>query len=384
MSYEVPEKPLPGLEAFQQRGDVAVLSQAAVLLLLGSQLRGDAQALLNRAVGSEQFVEAVPDEDLDALRVPRLAASPGLIDPQRARRFLNRRYGQLISETISGAVEVPLPEEVLVDIAGSFFRETTAENATDLMEACIRHPHELVRVAAAVAYLERSPESGRLTSVLERGTYSTEELVRDLAATGLAQAAPSHVRISQLQSKGEQRARSAEADTTLLVHGTWARNNSWWQPGGDFHTYVLQNVRSDLYSQQDRFEWSGGYSDDARALAAHDLWAWVDDRSEQGLDLITHSHGGSVAMLANKNGLNIRELVLLSCPVHMPQYQPDFTKVRKVLSIRVHFDLVILADRGGQRFRHPQIQENVLPIWFDHTATHNPDVWKRYNVPAMR
>jgi hypothetical protein len=26
--------------------------------------------------------------------------------------------------------------------------------------------------------------------------------------------------------------------------------------------------------------------------------------------------------------------------------------------------LVILADGGGQRFNHPQIQENVLPVWF--------------------
>ena len=43
----------------------------------------------------------------------------------------------------------------------------------------------------------------------------------------------------------------------------------------------------------------------------------------------------------------------------------------------------ILADRGGQRFRLPQIQENVLPIWFHHSATHDPNVWIQYNVPAM-
>jgi hypothetical protein len=44
---------------------------------------------------------------------------------------------------------------------------------------------------------------------------------------------------------------------------------------------------------------------------------------------------------------------------------------------------VILADHGGQRFRHPHIHENVLPMWFDHSATHEPNVWQTYNVPAM-
>jgi hypothetical protein len=43
-------------------------------------------------------------------------------------------------------------------------------------------------------------------------------------------------------------------------------------------------------------------------------------------------------------------------------------------------DLVILADGGGQRFNVPQIQEHVLPVWFDHFATHEPKVWERYGV----
>jgi hypothetical protein len=49
----------------------------------------------------------------------------------------------------------------------------------------------------------------------------------------------------------------------------------------------------------------------------------------------------------------------------------------------VHLDLVILADGGGQRFHDSRIQENVLPVWFDHAATHDPAVWRQYNVPAV-
>jgi hypothetical protein len=41
---------------------------------------------------------------------------------------------------------------------------------------------------------------------------------------------------------------------------------------------------------------------------------------------------------------------------------PGFARATSVFSIRVHLDLVILADGDGQRFRHPQIQENILPI----------------------
>ena len=70
-------------------------------------------------------------------------------------------------------------------------------------------------------------------------------------------------------------------------------------------------------------------------------------------------------------------------PVHWPKYAPDFNLVGKVVSVRVHLDLVILADRGGQRFYDSRISENVLPLWFDHFATHDPATWETYGVPAM-
>ena len=88
-------------------------------------------------------------------------------------------------------------------------------------------------------------------------------------------------------------------------------------------------------------------------------------------------------MQATKFGLQAGKVVLLSCPVHVHKYLPDFAQVLSVVSIRVHLDLVILADRGGQRFHHPQIQENVLSIWFDHGASHKPQVWQQHNVPAL-
>jgi hypothetical protein len=51
--------------------------------------------------------------------------------------------------------------------------------------------------------------------------------------------------------------------------------------------------------------------------------------------------------------------------------------------VRVKWDLVILADGGGQRFEDPKIEEHVLPIWFQHSATHSPDVWRAHRVDLM-
>ena len=54
-----------------------------------------------------------------------------------------------------------------------------------------------------------------------------------------------------------------------------------------------------------------------------------------------------------------------------------------MISFRVKLDLVILADGGGQKFSDPRIDENVLPLWFDHFATHDPEVWDQYNLPTQ-
>ncbi len=48
-------------------------------------------------------------------------------------------------------------------------------------------------------------------------------------------------------------------------------------------------------------------------------------------------------MLASRLGVQMKKLVLLSCPVHA-RYAPNFQRVGKVVSVRTKLDLVILAD----------------------------------------
>ncbi|PYU53326.1 MAG: hypothetical protein DMG48_03595 [Acidobacteria bacterium] len=383
MPFQIVREPIAGPLSFARSDDAAILTQAAVLLAIGAQLRGDNKRF-RVASGGPAASATIPDEELKLLGLPPLGESLGRIDSAHNRQLLFSRYKLPIPSPAVLTETVIEDLNVFTGVAKTHFTEGSSKSAIDLMEICLRHRNELVRVSAAAAYSEHSSELDRLIRILDAGTHSTENLVRSIAATALTFAAPDNARLKEMQGIARQSGATGAGHTTMLIHGTWAQNSPWWQPGGDFHTYILQSVRPDLYSKQDRFGWSGGYSDAARALAASDLVTWVQNHKEQGLDLITHSHGGNIVFLATQNGLDMGELILLSCPVHVPKYQPDMAHIhKKVVSIRVHFDLVILADRGGQRFNFPGITENVLPIWFDHFATHNPDVWRQHNVPAM-
>lgn len=93
-------------------------------------------------------------------------------------------------------------------------------------------------------------------------------------------------------------------------------------------------------------------------------------------------------MLATTLGLNAGELLLLSTPALPGKYFPNFAQVRgPVVSFRVRMDLVLLLDSlvsgADSKFQDPRIHENILPLWFDHSATHNPAVWSnpKYSIP---
>lgn len=372
-------EPVPFTEAFTREDPEAVHSRAAALLLLGAQMEEEPVAFSVRAGvrGTVGPGDIVPPEDVEPLRVP-------VIEPT-GERIARSRVFRILADTLAMTPEEvgEAPPERMAELAARVVAEPTVPMVAALFEASLHDREELVRVAAAIGYLDAAADPLEILDPLVEGTWSEDPLVRDLAATGLARFAPDHPRIAELQAPDEPGEEGEPSHTALLIHGTFARRASWWQPGGNFHTYLLQSIRPDLYSAPDRFRWSGGYTDGRRARGAQRLVAWVRQKNLDGLDLFTHSHGGSVAMLASQQGLDVGKLVLLSCPVHARKYFPDFQHVNDVVSIRVHLDLVILADRGGQRYRHPQIRENVLPLWFDHAATHDPGVWQRHNVPSL-
>jgi hypothetical protein len=379
------ETPVPGQEAFERTDSAAVQSQAALLLLLGRQLRGDDRALLAHAAGteSEGFVDPVPDDDLRAFPVPRLRPTGERMSVTRVSAVLAERFGSDLPATPAGTAKSRNLKRPLRQLADQLYANPAPLIAAQLMEACLRHPQELTRVAAAASYFELSTRPKRLIKMLADGTRSEDLLVRDVAAVALARISPAHARLRQLTKASPIRSRRKPSHTSLMVHGTFAKNANWWQPGGDFHEFIRRTVRPDLYGADDRFDWSGGYSDGARALAATELRDWVNARSLAGLDIFAHSHGANVAMLASQSGLTVGTLVMMSCPVHIHKYSPNPSAITRAVSVHVHLDLVILADLGGQRFNHPNIEEHVLPIWFDHSATHEPKVWRKHKVQEL-
>lgn len=373
-------QPVPFTDAFAREDESAVYSRAASLLVLGEQLGEDALARhrdlsLRGAPETLEPSDALPSEDLAPLAVPTIRPSGERISRERVR-------GGLEGDLALDVDDLRGRSAPLAELAVRLEEEPDLPRTAALFEACLQDRHELVRLAAAIAYMELAADPLALQETVVAATRSDDPLIRELAATGLARFAPDHPRLRELMVPTPSEDGGERSDS-LIVHGTFARSSSWWQPGGDFHSYLRQEVRPGLYSAADRFDWSGGYSDRARAVAAADLRAWIDERELQGLDLFCHSHGGNAAMLGTQGGLEAGTLVLLSCPAHPATYLPDFDRVERVVSVRVRLDLVILLDRGGQRFRHPRIEEQVLPIWFDHAATHRPDVWQRYDIPAM-
>ncbi len=387
MPFAPVAKPVVGPDAFARSDDPAILSQAALLLALGAQLSDDESARKVRAAAAEvKVLDILPSEDLSWFPIPSLKGPMPVVDRDIQLNSLQARYGHWVKEKeLSGYAEKALPG-ALADLAERVYREPSPSNAADLMQMSRRSQSPLVRVVAAAALLPTADDPG-IQRTLEAGVRESEPLIRELAAMALSRIDSEHRLIQSLTEKKRGAGASAGADTSMLVHGTFALNADWWQPGGDFHTYIRQQVRPDLYSKPDRFDWSGGYNDPARQLGTQQLHDWVRERNEAGLNLLCHSHGGNVAMLATHLGLEIGELVLLSCPANESKYLPDFSRIRRAISVRVHLDLVILGDwlvdGGVQRFRHPQIEENVIPLWFDHTATHNPEVWREHNVPAL-
>ncbi len=377
--YPHRSKPFKGLAAFKEISEDTTPSQAAVLLQLGNQIRGGDAPLRARAAAVKRQ-DYVADEAQTAFPVPKLRGVDGPIAFDDSRARLKALYAYSARQRSVPSDDFVRYETAYRDSAERLFARPLATNAADLFALCLDHPKQLVRIAAAIASMRLTTRPQQNVKVLVDGLKCADALERDVAATGLARFYPDHPALRPL-SRGKTAPRGKKPrQTVMLMHGTWASDAAWYQPGGDLHRHV-KALRPDLYSAADFFKWSGGWSDGARLDGATALKQWVESRNESGLDLIGHSHGANVMLKATELGLRIGKAVLLSCPVHVDKYFPNFANVQTPLfAVRVHMDLVVIADGGGQRFNHPNIKQITLPIWFDHGASHEPQVWQDNNL----
>jgi len=113
-------------------------------------------------------------------------------------------------------------------------------------------------------------------------------------------------------------------ETIIVVHGTFAREGQWWQPGGDFCKKLDQQLETKNHPARcwehlklekqikgEMFSWSGDNSQISRMYAASKLQSYLSDLMSQweksshhseeryhnlAIHLVGHSHGGNVIL----------------------------------------------------------------------------------------
>jgi uncharacterized protein RhaS with RHS repeats len=108
----------------------------------------------------------------------------------------------------------------------------------------------------------------------------------------------------------------------FYVHGTWSNGTA-----DTFPTSFVNAVQAHFDDPNARFfNWSGENNDAARQAAAFALAQQINAYKKQHpcepIEVVAHSHGGNVALLASqKSGVYIDELLTLGTPI-MSDYRP--------------------------------------------------------------
>jgi hypothetical protein len=244
------------------------------------------------------------------------------------------------------------------------------------------------RLCSAYAYWQATGADYAAIPVLTNGLQSEDEEQFLLSAHCLYKIKPklvsAYIGTKEDDIFEKQKKARDPQSLTVMIHGTFARDESWYQPGGDFHTYVKQNVYPDLYDESDFYFWSGRYSGNARRNAATKLVEWCNAHPADMYRFISHSHGANVVNLATRRGLQACTLIHLSPPVH-PQYMPDINNVSSstFFTIRPKKDWVIWLDGGEQDYHGTPVEQyenRKIIARFGHSKSHEPDKWISKNV----
>ena len=274
----------------------------------------------------------------------------------------------------------PAIEQEMSKVAREVYERPSLKAAAALFEAAMRSPHPLVAVAGAAGARETTRLRPRIRKTLDSAARSKDRLVSRLALAAISHIGPMEsIAGKKVIKRPRSRKRRRKSNTAVITHGTFAANGTWYRPGGDFYE-ALKAKRPDLDLHDQSFRWTGAYSDMARRADAELLKQWVPDQGLSLPDFFAHSHGGTVAHLATRKGVHFDRLVLMGWPVH-EKWFPDFTKVKRIIDVRVRLDLVVLMDGGRQRFRTDDFKiEEHRNGWFDHSSTHEPAYWDEHGL----
>ncbi|MBT2453056.1 hypothetical protein J7F03_39750 [Streptomyces sp. ISL-43] len=429
MTDPVIEQPLPGEAAFARDDDTAAWSQAAQIIGLGLQLLNQREVI--KAESEDAHVLEIP-EIPDLWRSPQNAENhfPPVAVEQYLEHHLKMRlpfdwaartgWAQPIASpylspdrwwegevgALTGEVMPRLYEQVLQG-------HDRASAAAALVSMGQLSRHRIVRVASAAIAAQLGPVLWWPTvEALAEGCIFGSETVEHMAADALFTIAPAHPVVTELLTAAEAEGDSdtSPAGTSITVHGTWSRirktpRPAWWRPGDKLFNYLkrepgtdepcdttLTAVGQDLYTRSDYYAWTGQYALESREKAAYELASWAAHHDVKRFKkVITHSHGGNVALSAAKYGMSADLIVLLCTPPH-PRSGDDWgvisKRVGRLVSIRPKFDFVVLLDRcrtasTGQwvprEFPADRVA-NLKAAWFGHRVLTHPETWIKYSL----
>ncbi|MDH3305314.1 MAG: hypothetical protein OEM92_08915 [Gammaproteobacteria bacterium] len=362
MSYRryEPIDPRDAFDVSAAEAESAAASQAAFLL-----------AVRAGVLGYTPTTEKLPEFPLPNLKALK---SDRHVKVATACRHLGVSEKELQKETR------PALEQEMTKVAREVYRKPTIEAAAALFEAAMMSEYPLVAVAGAAGARETTRLRPRIRETLESAARSRDRLVSRLALAAMSHIGPMESTVDKkVVRQPKSRKRRRQSETAVVMHGTFAANATWYRPGGDFYD-ALKARRPDLRLHDWSFRWTGAYSDRARRADAELLRKWIPDQGLAAPDFFAHSHGGTVAHLATRKGVQFDRLVLMAWPVHKKWF-PDFSKVKRIIDVRVRVDLVVLLDGGAQRFRTTDFAvEEHRNGWFDHSSTHEPAYWDDHGL----
>jgi pimeloyl-ACP methyl ester carboxylesterase len=344
---------------------------------------------------------------LSLVRPPQLEAGEYRVATEEARELLGvepvepfeldrEELAAELDELGAGTVSRSRRDEAVAaaqaEAATELFGESSGQGrgrrdpAAKLIAASLLDEDPLVQVAAAAATLRVESRNPIAEAVLDEAARASDEIA-ELSRAILTSDRRNDARAVEIEYPAGEPDPSADA---TLIHGTWARRGRWWRPDGTLYRHLRdeEDVFPHLYKGPDPFKWSGYFNfrlwsdpktDWERQQAADSLAWWAQRRLGPHPDLIGHSYGGSLAMMATQAEKSVRGLVLLSPAVHRTCL-PDPAYYERILHVRMKLDLVLLADfsRPGLLRSLPNVVDRRLKRrgLVGHAGTHDPRVWR--------
>jgi len=150
----------------------------------------------------------------------------------------------------------------------------------------------------------------------------------------------------------------------IVIHGTWSSDTEWYLPGGDFFDALIKSTAK-CNASIVPYTWSGKLSHASRVRAARGLAQVIQSYPvDTDIYLVSHSHGGNVALLASQilgkdryNKHTIRALYTLATPIDMKEYFPDMDVISNVYNFFSRSDRVqsIFGTFGREFADHKRI-----------------------------